>query len=506
MAARLRSVFAPFATAPTLVCGALLSYQNGERPVILMGKIVGIGVALLALAAGFVLLTEGRAMAPLFDAFRSQPLLSQGAWVVIAIVAVALAFCVVWLGVVVVRQRRSSRALEARLSGVREGAKGLSHAQAGVDADMHNLARTDPEDMMAALQQRLTEALRFAQVQHSRNEATDLQSRVDALRAQQQALKERLVPVLEKRRAVEQLFMELQGHQNDIDRTLDEIVSGDAAIALDVGLKDMMEFVRRSHGRCDDVERAAKIIAGLKQDYAELATRLIPFAAADTGVASRIKELREARDRLAEEIEFLQRTPEGPLAERVQKFADDKKTLDGRLGELNDEFSRLATLRQDVSGLFAGFNRALDVLAIGGHGDIVGDVDARTEGLASYIIATQAHLDDIERRLTIFGQLKIRLGEVQSRLIPLESDQGGVLSVIAELAEIRDRLAAKMRRMEESDDGSLAERVKKFTEVKRELEERVATLSEQCVKLTTIRSDIAGLFEKLSSAVSAAAN
>ena len=95
---------------------------------------------------------------------------------------------------------------------------------------------------------------------------------------------------------------------------------------------------------------------------------------------------------------------------------------------------------------------------------------------------------------------------MQSRLIPLESDQGGVLSVIAELAEIRDRLAAKMRRMEESDDGSLAERVKKFTEVKRELEERVATLSEQCVKLATIRSDIAGLFEKFSSAVSAAAN
>jgi uncharacterized coiled-coil DUF342 family protein len=100
----------------------------------------------------------------------------------------------------------------------------------------------------------------------------------------------------------------------------------------------------------------------------------------------------------------------------------------------------------------------------------------------------------------------MKLGEVQSRLIPLESEPGGVLSMIAELAEIRDRLTAKMRRMEESEDGSLAERVKKFTEVKRELEERVAMLSEQCVKLATIRNDIAGLFEKLSSAVSAAAN
>jgi hypothetical protein len=184
------AVVTPGATAPTLVCGALLSYQKGERSVILMGKIVGVGVALLALAAGVLLLTEGRAMAPLFDAFRSQSTLSQAAWMVIAIVAITLVFCVISLGVIVVRQRRSSRALEARLGGVREGTKALREAQAGADADMHNLARTDPEDMMAALQQRLTEALRFAQVQYSRNESSDLQSRVDSLRAQQRMLKD----------------------------------------------------------------------------------------------------------------------------------------------------------------------------------------------------------------------------------------------------------------------------------------------------------------------------
>jgi chromosome segregation ATPase len=471
-----------------------------------MGKVVGIGVALLALAVGLLLLIEGRAMTPLFDAFRSQPLLSQGAWLVIAIVVVALVFCVVWLFVILRRQRRTGRALEMRLDGVREGARGLVKAQAGADADLHNLARTDPEDTIAALAQRLTEAQRFTQVQQSRNEASDLQSRVDYLRGQQQALKERLVPVLEKRRTVEQLFMELEGHQKDIEQTLDEIASGDAAIALDVGLKDMMEFVRHSHDRCDDIEQAAKVMAGLKEDYAELRNRLVPFTAADGGVASRIKELREARDRLTAEIDFLQRTPDGLLGERVQRFADDKRQLEGRLFDLNEEFSQLATLRQDLGKLFAGFNRALDVLAIAGPGDDIGDVDLRTEGLASFIGATQSHLGDIERRLLIFGQLRTKLDEVQSRLIPLESEERGVLRVIGELAEIRDRLVARMRRMEESEEGNLAERVRRFTEVKKELEDRVATLSDQFVKLATIRNDIAGLFEKLSSAVSAASN
>ena len=139
-------------------------------------------------------------------------------------------------------------------------------------------------------------------------------------------------------------------------------------------------------------------------------------------------------------------------------------------------------LRQDLSKLFASFNRALDVLAIAGHGNNMDEVDLRTEGLASFIGATQAHIDDIERRVVVFGQLRTKLGEVQSRLIPLESEDGGVLSVIAELAGTRDRLAARMRRMEESDDGNLVERVKKFTEVKRELEERVAALSDQFVQ------------------------
>lgn len=41
---------------------------------------------------------------------------------------------------------------------------------------------------------------------------------------------------------------------------------------------------------------------------------------------------------------------------------------------------------------------------------------------------------------------------------------------------------------------------------KRELEDRVASLTEQFAKLATIRKDIARLFDKISGAVSASAN
>ena len=171
-----------------------------------------------------------------------------------------------------------------------------------------------------------------------------------------------------------------------------------------------------------------------------------------------------------------------------------------------NEFSKLATLRKDIGGLFAGFNRALDVLAMARRGDSAADVDARTEELKTFIDATQAHIDEIEHRIVIFGQLRTKLGEVQSRLIPLESEKGGVVSVIDELKEIRDKIAMRIRRMEESDEGDLTERMRKFTDSKRELEERVTMLNEQFLKLAEIREDIAGLFQKLSSAVSASAS
>ena len=80
------------------------------------------------------------------------------------------------------------------------------------------------------------------------------------------------------------------------------------------------------------------------------------------------------------------------------------------------------------------------------------------------------------------------------------------MSILGELKQLRDDLFWKIKSIEESDEGDLAERVKRFSDAKRELEERVTMLSEQCFRLATIRKDIAGLFDKLSSAVSSSAN
>jgi chromosome segregation ATPase len=469
-----------------------------------MGKFVVGCAVIFVLALGYIVLIQAQDIAALFEAFRAEPLAHKLAWFLIVLITLALIPAALWLCDQLIRQRRAADALELRLGGVRQDVRELARSQVYAEASVHQLARTDPEDAIGAMQQRLSEAERLAQVQTSRNEIGDLQARVDDVRGQQKALRKRLVPVLEKRRSIDQLFADLDGRQSDIDHALAEIAGGDDALALDVRLKDLTEFVKTSHERCDEIERASKTIAGLKEDYAGLRVRLEPYAAVEDGVTRRVRELSEARDQLAAAIESLQQTPQGSLAARVSAFADDKKKLDDGVAHLDLQFSRLATLREDVERLFENFDRALDALSI--SDEAAGDGDARVEEVSAFVKATQTQLDNVENKLLVFGQLKTRLGDLQSRLIPLESKDGGVADIVAQVGDIRDRLVARIKHLEEDEQGNLGERVKALAETKQQLEKRVATVTEHFSKLATIRNDITGLFNKLSNAADASSN
>jgi chromosome segregation ATPase len=463
-----------------------------------MGKLVAVCVVLFILAAGCLLVTAGPDIAALLEALRSEPLLEKVAWAIMILVPLVMLPAAVWLSDSLMRQRKAAGALEARLDGVRSDVRQLAGSQADAEAAVHHLARSDPEIAIGALQQRLGEAEGIAQVQQSRNEIGDLQSRVEAIRAQQQGLKQRLGPVLEKRHTIERLFAELDTAQGDIQRSLAEIASGDDAVALDLRLKNLTEFVRLSHGRCDQIEQAAKTIGDLKDSFADLNKRLTPFAATKDGITRRVKDLSAARDKLAAEIDALQRTPEGPLAERVQTLTDDKVQLDDAVTQLSAQFAKLGSLRRDLETLFGRFKTTLDLLSIDADGKA--DIEARVKELTVYIEKTEDRLDDIEDTTTAFEHVRSKLGELQSRLVPLEAADDGVISLVDQVQTMRDRLTAQIGRLEAGDHGELEARVKLFTEAQRELEARAAAVTEHFSKLATVRKDLAGLFEKLNSA------
>jgi chromosome segregation ATPase len=491
-----------------------------------MGKFVGVSVALFVLAVAFVVVTQGPEVASLIAAFRAEPLLHKIAWAVVVLVPLVMLPFAVWLWDRVVRQHQASDALEDRLDGVRRDVKDVTKAQTNADADVKHLTRTDPENSVSALEQRVSEAERFAQVQQSRNEMSGLEPRVATLREQQQKLKDRLAPVLYARRKIEQLFAELDAHQGDIDRSLAEVASGDDGTALDIRLKNLSEFLRQGTARCDQIEQASKTVATLNETCANLRTRLAPFMADEDGIASRVRQLSGDRDTLAANLDGLERTPEGPLAERVQKLVDDKKKLDDGILHLSLQFSTLGSLRRDVASLFSALERTLDTLAIvhsgaGANGTSVNGastngagtnwsgvaaIDTRVDELSQFVKKTEGQFGDIESRVLVFNELKKRLDDIQSRLLPLESTESGVVRLVDELRELRDDLVVRIRHVEGGEEGDLAARVKTFSEAKTELEDRISSLADQFTKLATIRKDIAGLFDKLSTAVSNSAH
>ena len=60
------------------------------------------------------------------------------------------------------------------------------------------------------------------------------------------------------------------------------------------------------------------------------------------------------------------------------------------LSQLNTQFNRLGSLRKDVEGLFANFDRALDMLSDKAKEEDETDIDARVAELGTFIEATQA--------------------------------------------------------------------------------------------------------------------
>ena len=465
-----------------------------------MIRFIGIGIALFLLAIVFVVLSQGRDLAALFNAFAAEPFIVKLAWTIIVVAPLVLLPATAWLCDALQRQRSAAKALELRLDGVRAGTKELARSQIDAETSLQHLTRTDPEDAVAEIRERIAAGRHLVEIQQNRNEIGDLQSRVDAVRAEQETLRQHLAPVLDKRRAIEQMFVELDSRQTDIERALAEMVAGADGVTLDVRLKKLADFVSDNNARCDEIEQGLATIARLKRDYAALTKRLAPLAAADDGVAVRIKELNEAREALSRDVQSLQQTPQGALADRVQAFAADKKSLEDGVSNLSLQFAKLASLRNDIDALFAAFDRALDQLSIAG-GDDEADSDARVEELSAFIATTQLQVTDIERKLAVFGQLRVKLEDLQSRLGPLEAEDSGMVSVIAAVRDACARLLAKLDRLEQGDDGDLAARIKKLGETKRELEARVIDVTEQFTRLAGIRKDIAGLFDKLSAAV-----
>ena len=312
----------------------------------------------VTLAAGWALYSMEFRPALLLEYVMSRPLPEQLAWAVICLVPLILFAVALMLREKLERQRKATEHLEARLTGVRQSVSGLEEAMKDNESATNYLAASDPEDAIAALQGRISKAEQAAQLHEGRNDATDLFSRLENVRQQQYAIREKLSEVIGKRRSIEALVTDLQRSQEDIESTLISIEEDKNGRPLVDRLQRIEDFSAGTGPRFDEIERCMEMLLRVKSEFGALQTRLLPLEDQETGVRTALRSLGKTRELLAASIDRIEREEGIPLAVRVQKVAQARQDLDQQVTHLLEQFSKLDTIHKDIQDLFAKLNLA----------------------------------------------------------------------------------------------------------------------------------------------------
>ncbi len=311
---------------------------------------------LLALAVGYEVYASGYQVSGLIELVQALPILQKLGWAVIVVAPFGLLAAALWESARHDQQRKANQVWETRFRGVRKSADEFEDAQKDMDRATNYLERSDPEDALSGLQRRLLEAERTTHLQQSRNEKEGMLARIDMARQQQQVLREKLGETIEKRRLIEPLFIELQNSQEVLEKSL----SGLKADDLNDRLQALMQATERMKSRCGEIEQMLAGFVRLKGEFEGMKARLLPLDNKETGVKSVVGELNDTRDQLDATIERLDQDGDANLAQRTATFAETKQTLDQRVSNLVEQFSKLDGINKDIRGLFAKLRGEVD--------------------------------------------------------------------------------------------------------------------------------------------------
>ena len=152
-------------------------------------------------------------------AFQALSPAQQVAAVLIALVALALIGSTLWQAYRIAHQEQHASAMRGGILGAKKGAALAASSQKDFDAAVQHLAGSDPEDALSAIQKQLADTEARLSVQRGRNEAVDMKERLEEIRRRQQALREQIGEVAEKRRTIEPVFEELKDRQRQLVRS-----------------------------------------------------------------------------------------------------------------------------------------------------------------------------------------------------------------------------------------------------------------------------------------------
>jgi predicted nucleic acid-binding Zn-ribbon protein len=426
--------------------------------------------------------------------FLELPLGQRWAAAVIVVMAIALIGTSIFLSLRMSRQGESLRMLRARLKSAREDMVVAHGLQNHFDGVVQHLVDSTPQEAIAALQQRLTATEQKVALQQSQDVATDIEEQLDDIRRRQQALRETVGEVAEKRRVTEPVFAEIKDRQRQLERSLAKLEVDDNNHNLADRLQEIGAEVLAIQKRLNLLQESLVTLNRFKDDLDKTGAELAPLQAQGSGIYAVIDELRPAYERLTKSIEEFDLKDGERISSRVEALSRSKVDIEQKVASLDDCFHILDSLRLDFDELRdrqAHLERSIAAVETDANGRSLAD---RQHALNEFVIQSRLRLSTLESSFTTLHRFKEELAKSQTDLMPLQAPVFGIEALIADVHTTRELVLKTLSEIELNGDSPLGSRVEELAVSKREIDERLAQVFEHFGKLDSIRKDIGGIF------------
>jgi predicted nucleic acid-binding Zn-ribbon protein len=426
--------------------------------------------------------------------FLELPLGQRWAAAIIVVMVIALIGTSIFLSLRMSRQGESLRMLRARLKSAREDMVVAHGLQNHFDGVVQHLVDSTPQEAIAALQQRLTATEQKVALQQSQDVATDIEEQLDDIRRRQQALRETVGEVAEKRRVTEPVFAEIKDRQRQLERSLAKLEVDDNNHNLADRLQEIGAEVLAIQKRLNLLQESLVTLNRFKDDLDKTGAELAPLQAQGSGIYAVIDELRPAYERLTKSIEEFDLKDGERISLRVEALSRSKVDIEQKVASLDDCFHILDSLRLDFDELRdrqAHLERSIAAVETDANGRSLAD---RQHALNEFVIQSRLRLSTLESSFTTLHRFKEELAKSQTDLMPLQAPVFGIEALIADVHTTRELVLKTLSEIELNGDSPLGSRVEELAVSKREIDERLAQVFEHFGKLDSIRKDIGGIF------------
>jgi chromosome segregation ATPase len=392
---------------------------------------------------------------------------------------------------------RQNKLLRDRLRGLRQEALTAHDSQKHFDGAVQHLLDTDPEVAITSIQKTLSDTEQRVAEQRSRIESVDLNERLDEIRRRQQALREAVGAVSERRRVVEPVFGELKDRLRQLDRWLTQLEIDDNKQSLGDRVKELDHDVSAIHARENSLQQSLATLNRFKEELTKSDAELAPLRSPETGIYALIADLRLRRDALNNSLEQLESSDNEKLDSRVEALSREKIEIEQRVARLDDCFNILDSIRLDLDDLRerrAHLERSLAEVETDASGESLVD---RQNALSEFIIRTRLRLEKLQDSSATLNQFKEELAKTLVGLAPLQGPVFGIEALIGEVNVGRDILARTLDDIEIRGDEFLSTRVEALAASKIEVDERVAKVFEDFQKLDSMRKNIGEIFTSI---------